>query len=35
MLEQYIDRLGKTEFRRVFEAKKGKPWVEMRRAFAF
>ena len=36
MLEQYIDRLGKTEeFRRVFEQKKGKPWVEMRRAFAF
>ena len=36
MLEQYIDQLGKTEeFRRVFEEKKGKPWVEMRRAFAF
>ena len=36
MLEQYIDRMGKTEeFRRVFEEKKGKPWTEMRRAFAF
>ena len=36
MLEHYIDQQGKTEqFRRVFEEKKGKPWVEMRRAFAF
>ena len=32
MLEQYIEQLGKTnEFRRVFEAKKGKPWVEQRK----
>ena len=36
MLEQYIDQLGKTEeFRRVFEQKKGKSWVEQRKAFAF
>lgn len=36
MLEQYIEQLGKTEeFRRVFEEKKGKPWVEQRKAFAF
>ena len=36
MLEQYIDQLGKTEeFRRVFEAKKGKTWTEQRKAFAF
>lgn len=36
MLEYYIEKSGKTEeFRRVFEEKKGKPWVEMRRAFAF
>lgn len=36
MLEQYIDQQGKTEeFRRVFEEKKGKPWVEQRKAFAF
>ena len=36
MLERYIDQQGKTEeFRRVFEEKKGKSWVEMRRAFAF
>lgn len=36
MMEYYIDQLGKTEeFRRVFEEKKGKPWLEMRRAFAF
>ena len=35
-LEQYIDQIGKTEeFRRVFEEKKGKPWVEQRKAFAF
>lgn len=36
MLEYYIEKSGKTEeFCRVFEEKKGKPWVEMRRAFAF
>jgi len=36
MLEQYIDQQGKTEeFRRVFEEKKGKPWLEQRKAFAF
>ena len=36
MLEYYIKKSGKTEeFRRVFEDKKGKPWVETRRAFAF
>jgi len=36
MLEHYIAQNGKTdEFRRVFEEKKGKPWVEMRKAFAF
>ena len=36
LLERYIDKSGKTEeFRRVFEEKKGKPWVEMRKAFAF
>ena len=36
MLEQYIDQQGKTEeFRRVFEEKKGKPWTEQRKAFAF
>ncbi len=36
MLEQYIDQLGKTDdFRRVFEAKKGKSWIEQRKAFAF
>jgi hypothetical protein len=36
MLEHYIEQSGKTEeFRRVFEEKKGKPWVEVRRAFAF
>lgn len=36
MLEYYIEKSGKTEeFRRVFEEKKGKPWVEVRRAFAF
>ena len=36
MLEQYIDQLGKTEeFRRVFEEKKGKSWVDQRKAFAF
>ena len=36
LLERYIDQQGKTdEFRRVFEEKKGKPWVEQRRAFSF
>lgn len=36
MLEYYIEKSGKTEeFHRVFEEKKGRPWVEMRRAFAF
>ena len=36
MLEKYIEQSGKTEeFRRVFEEKKGKPWVEQRKAFAF
>ena len=36
MMERYIDQQGKTEeFCRVFEEKKGKPWLEMRRAFAF
>ena len=36
MLEKYIDEQGKTEaFRRIFEQKKGKPWVEQRKAAAF
>ena len=36
MLEKYIEQSGKTEeFRRVFEEKKGKPWVDQRKAFAF
>lgn len=36
MMERYIDQQGKTEeFRKVFEEKKGKSWLEMRRAFAF
>lgn len=36
MMERYIDQQGKSdEFRRVFEEKKGKSWLEMRRAFAF
>lgn len=36
MLEKYIDNSGKTEeFRRVFEQKKGKPWVEQRKVLAF
>ena len=36
MMERYIDQQGKTEeFRRIFEEKKGKSWMEMRRAFAF
>ena len=31
MLEYYIEQSGKTEeFRRVFEEKKGKPWVEIK-----
>lgn len=35
-LEQYIDQQGKTtEFRRVFEEKKGMLWVDSRKAFAF
>lgn len=36
MLEKYIDQSGKTEeFRRVFEQKKGRPWLEQRKAMAF
>lgn len=36
LLEKYIDDCGKTEeFRRVFEQKKGKPWVEQRKVIAF
>ena len=36
MLEKYIDQCGKTEeFRRVFEEKKGKSWIDQRKAFAF
>ena len=36
MLEHYIAQSGKTEeFRRVFEQKKGKSWVDTRRAYAF
>ncbi len=36
MLEKYIDQLGKTEeFRRIFEEKMGKPWVEQRKVLAF
>lgn len=35
-LEQYIAQQGKTQqFRRVFEEKKGLPWVDCRKAFAF
>lgn len=35
-LEQYIDQQGKTEqFRQIFEEKKGMPWVDSRKAFAF
>jgi len=35
-LEQYIEENGKTEeFRRVFEEKKGKSWLDQRKAFAF
>ena len=36
MLEYYIQQQGKTEqFRRVFQDKKGKSWLDQRRAFAF
>ena len=36
MLEKYLDQLGKTDaFRSAFEARKGKPWTEQRKAFAF
>ncbi len=36
MLEKYIEHEGKTEaFRKAFEEKKGKPWIEQRKAFAF
>ena len=36
MLEKYIEHSGKTEeFRRVFEQKKGKSWIDQRKAFAF
>ena len=36
MMERYIDQQGKTEeFRRIFEEKREKPWLEMRRVFAF
>ncbi len=36
MLEYYLEQCGKTEeFRRVFEEKRGEPWVEMRRGFTF
>lgn len=36
LFERYIHQQGKTEeFRRAFEQKKGKPWVEQRKAFAF
>lgn len=36
MLEKYIDQSGKMEeFRSVFEQKKGKSWVEQRKAYAF
>ncbi len=35
-LEQYIEKSGKTEeFRRVFEQKKGSPWLEQRKNLAF
>lgn len=35
-LEHYIDQCGKTEeFRRVFEEKKGMPWLKARQAFSF
>ncbi len=36
MLEQYIEQMGKTaEFRRLFEERKGRPWIDQRKAFAF
>ena len=36
MLEHYIDQQGKTEaFRQAFEARSGKAWVAIRKAFAF
>ena len=36
MLEQYIDQQGKTEaFRQAFEARSGKRWQDVRKAFAF
>ena len=36
MLEKYIDEQGKTEeFRQIFEQKKGKSWIEQRKAMAF
>lgn len=36
MLEQYITQQGKMdEFCRLIEEKKGKPWTEVRKAFAF
>lgn len=36
MLESYIQEQGKTEeFRRIFEDKKGKPWLEERKNIAF
>jgi len=35
-MEYYIDQVGKTEeFRRVFEEKRGMPWIQARKAFAF
>lgn len=36
MLEHYIEQQGKTEqFRKVFEEKRGKSWLELRGAYAF
>ncbi len=35
-MEYYIDQCGKTEeFRRVFEEKRGMPWIQARKAFSF
>ena len=35
-MEYYINQCGKTEeFRRVFEEKRGMPWVQARKAYAF
>lgn len=35
-MEYYIDQCGKTEeFRRVFEEKRGMPWLQARKAFSF